>query len=76
MDSDDEKKDANGNDVWENLWTARFSTLNNELAYQILNDAFPIVPASLPNDPGMHDGKPKSEKDLTMRETMHITRKP
>ena len=50
MDSDDEKKDANGNDVWENLWTARFSTLNNELAYQILNEAFPIVPASPPDD--------------------------
>ena len=44
----DGKVDAAGNDVWENLWTARFPTLNNALAYQILNEAFPIVPGVPP----------------------------
>ena len=46
MPAGDTKIDQGGQDVWENLWTARFSTLNNELAYQILDDAFPMGPGT------------------------------
>jgi hypothetical protein len=46
----DSKRDAADNDVWENLWTARFPTLNNALAYEILDAAFPITDGTPPTE--------------------------